>query len=80
MPGEDGYELIHRVQMLEKQQNRRLPAAALTAYASVDDRAKAMSEGFQTHVPKPIDPAVLVSVIANLAGRAAKSGETDHSS
>jgi hypothetical protein len=42
---------------------------ALTAYARPEDRARALAVGFQVHVPKPVEPAELVEVVARLAGR-----------
>jgi hypothetical protein len=45
------------------------PAAALTAYARVEDRLKVLNSGFQIHIPKPVEPIELVTVVANLAGR-----------
>jgi CheY-like chemotaxis protein len=42
---------------------------ALTAYASREDRARALSAGFQRHVAKPIEPEVLVRSIAAAMGR-----------
>jgi CheY-like chemotaxis protein len=69
MPGEDGYQFIRRVRALETQRGRRLPSVALTAYAGEADRALALEAGFQLHVSKPVEPAALVNVIADLAGR-----------
>jgi PAS domain S-box-containing protein len=66
MPGEDGYQLIRRVRALESARGLATPAIALTAYAGDADRALALDAGFQLHVPKPVDPADLVSVIAGL--------------
>lgn len=66
MPEEDGYELIRRVRSLPKERGGRTPAIALTAYARVEDRMKALSYGYQMHVPKPVEPAELVTVIASL--------------
>jgi CheY-like chemotaxis protein len=67
MPGTDGYELIRQVRELEKAENRRrIPAIALTAYARVEDRLRALSAGFQMHVPKPVEPAELAAAIASL--------------
>jgi PAS domain S-box-containing protein len=67
MPGEDGYSLIKKVRKREKSEKlKRLPAVALTAYARVEDRMKALSAGFQMHVPKPVEPAELAAVIASL--------------
>jgi CheY-like chemotaxis protein len=44
-------------------------AIALTAYARREDRLRALAAGFQSHVPKPIEPTELVAVIASLLGR-----------
>ena len=69
MPGEDGYELIRRVRRRAPEEGGRIPAAALTAYARPEDRMRALMAGFQIHVPKPVQPAELVAVVASLAGR-----------
>jgi CheY-like chemotaxis protein/anti-sigma regulatory factor (Ser/Thr protein kinase) len=69
MPGEDGYSLIEKVRMLPAERGGALPAAALTAYARMEDRVRALRSGFQMHVPKPVDPTELITVVANLAGR-----------
>jgi CheY-like chemotaxis protein len=69
MPGMDGYELMHRVRASQVN-GEALAAAALTAFAGADDRARALSAGFRTHVSKPVEPAQLVTVVAALAGRA----------
>ena len=69
MPGEDGYSLIKRVRALPAEQGGQTPAAALTAFARVEDRVKALRAGFQIHLPKPVEPMELASVIATLAGR-----------
>ena len=67
MPDEDGYKLIRRVRARERKENlARIPAVALTAYARVDDRMKALAAGFQMHVPKPVEPAELAAVITSL--------------
>jgi len=65
MPEEDGYAFIRTV----RAEGARMPAIALTAYASQQDAQRAFVAGFQKHVAKPVDPARLVSVVANLGGR-----------
>lgn len=72
MPGEDGYELITKVRKLPPGRGGDVPAAALTAYARVEDRKRALDAGFMTHVPKPVEPDELVSVVAELAQHAAQ--------
>ncbi len=69
MPQEDGYSLIRKVRAWEQQHGGRVPAIALTAYARVEDRVHVLQAGFQVHVPKPIEPAELLAVVASLAGR-----------
>ncbi|MEO5760737.1 MAG: ATP-binding protein, partial [Vicinamibacteria bacterium] len=69
MPGEDGYSLIRKVRGLTGGGPKAIPAAALTAYARMEDRTQAMFAGFQSHVAKPVDPDELLMVVATLAGR-----------
>lgn len=69
MPDEDGYALLRRVRALEPEHGGGIPAIALTAYARTQDRRAALLAGFQSHVAKPVEPAELIAVIANLAGR-----------
>ena len=68
MPGEDGYDLIRKVRSLPAESGGRIPAIALTAYARVEDRMQVLASGYQMHVPKPVDPAEFVMVMASLAG------------
>jgi CheY-like chemotaxis protein len=70
MPGEDGYALIQKVRQLEGEQVRNTPAIALTGYARVEDRVRALSAGYQTFVPKPVEANELSSSIASLIGPA----------
>ena len=70
MPGEDGYSLIRKVRALPAEQGGQTPAAALTAFARVEDRLQVLRSGFQIHLPKPIEPVELIAVVANLAKRA----------
>ena len=66
MPGADGYALIREVRRREAQTGRRLPAAAITAYAGTQDRERALAAGFDRHVPKPIKPAAIVNTVHSL--------------
>jgi signal transduction histidine kinase len=69
MPDEDGFSLIRKVRSREAGQGGDVPAAALTAYARTEDRVRALTSGFQKHLPKPIDPSDLIAAVAALAGR-----------
>ena len=68
MPAEDGYSLIRKVRALDDGRTV-LPAAAFTAFATAQDRARALLAGFQAHIPKPVEPSELAAVVAALAGR-----------
>lgn len=71
MPDEDGYTLLNKLRARGGDFGR-IPAIALTAYASPDDRVRALEAGFQMHVPKPVEPIELVTVVANVARTAGK--------
>ncbi|HKX30281.1 MAG TPA: hybrid sensor histidine kinase/response regulator [Blastocatellia bacterium] len=73
MPGEDGYALIRQAREREAKRGGRLPAVALTAYARSDDRVGAISAGFDSHVPKPVEFAELAAVIASLVERSGRN-------
>ncbi|MBH8574271.1 DUF4118 domain-containing protein [Nostocaceae cyanobacterium CENA369] len=66
MPQEDGYTLIRKLRALSQEEGGRIPAIALTAYAKAEDRTQALLAGYQLHVPKPVDPTELVTIVANL--------------
>ena len=69
MPNEDGYSLMRRVRSLDSNHARQVPAVALTAYATDEDRVQALSAGFQMHVTKPIEPESFVTSLASVLGR-----------
>ena len=68
MPGEDGYELIRKVRMLGEGAGR-IRAVALTAFARLEDRTKAMLSGYQMHLAKPVDARELIVTVGTLAGK-----------
>lgn len=67
MPGEDGYSLISKLRALEAGSGKETPAVALTSYVRVEDRARALSAGFNMFVPKPVEPNELINAIATLS-------------
>ena len=69
MPGEDGHTFMRRVRALAPGAGGDIPAVAVTAYARPEDRAKALSAGFQLHVSKPVDPRELFALVARVARR-----------
>jgi len=67
MPEEDGYSLIRKVRDRERDQEApRLPAIAVTAYATANDREQAIAAGYDWHVAKPVDPDALARAIAKV--------------
>jgi hypothetical protein len=72
MPEEDGYSLIHRIRAMSADQGSLVPAVALTAYARAEDRTRVIAAGFQIHIPKPVEPAELATVVVSLAQRSQK--------
>jgi CheY-like chemotaxis protein len=71
LPGEDGYELIRAIRA-RGCSAATLPAIALTAYSRREDQRLALQAGFQAHVAKPVEPAVLVAAVADAVLMAAR--------
>ncbi len=69
MPIEDGYALIRKIRALPPENGADVPAIALTAYASVQDRQTALAAGFQRHLAKPVEPVALAKNVALILGR-----------
>lgn len=66
MPEIDGYELINRIRSFPPQQGDLLPAVALTAHATPESRTLALQSGFQVFLTKPLEPQLLLTVVAKL--------------
>jgi signal transduction histidine kinase/ActR/RegA family two-component response regulator len=66
MPGEDGYSLIRRIRANGTPNGNLIPAVALTGHVRIEDRARALSAGFNMFVPKPVEGDELVLAISNL--------------
>jgi len=62
MPDMDGYELLAKIQSDSRQSG--IPAVALTAFASPEDRQKSLRAGFRAHISKPIAVEELIAAIA----------------
>lgn len=76
MPDESGYAFIKRVRALSPEEGGTVPAAAMTAHGSREDRDRALAAGFQRHLPKPFQPADLFALVGDLAGRVAPAHHT----
>ncbi|MEO7272664.1 MAG: PAS domain-containing protein [Vicinamibacterales bacterium] len=66
MPGTDGYDLVAAIRRVTGASAAHLPAIALTAYSRDQDRRRALAAGFQAYLAKPVDPDVLVQLVADL--------------
>jgi PAS domain S-box-containing protein len=65
LPVESGYDLIRRVRALPSDLNK-VPAIALTAFATENDRHRSISAGFHAHLAKPVEPGHLIETIKGL--------------
>jgi PAS domain S-box-containing protein len=65
LPVESGYDLIRQVRSLPSDLGK-IPAVALTAFATEKDRQKALRAGFQIHLSKPVEPQALIEAIEQL--------------
>lgn len=63
LPGEDGYTFIRKLRAEPTDRGGTVPAIAVSAFARRVDRVRALEAGFQMHMPKPVDPAELVTTI-----------------
>jgi CheY-like chemotaxis protein len=76
MPGESGLSLVRRLRAREAPGAPRLPAIALTGFASREDRATALAAGFDDHLAKPVDVEVLMTRLSRaVRGRSTPSDE-----
>jgi CheY-like chemotaxis protein len=69
LPGEDGYSLIRQVREKESRDGSFIPAVALSGYARMEDKARALAAGYQLHLAKPVRVLDLTNAVAGLAGR-----------
>jgi len=66
MPEMDGFALIEQVRALDPNLGGRIPAVAVTAYATMQDRLRALHAGYQNHIAKPVEAEELAAVISSL--------------
>jgi len=66
MPEKSGFELVEAIRKREAGAGRSLPALALSAYDSTDDRSRALAAGFSEHLRKPARPDDLLKAILRI--------------
>jgi PAS domain S-box-containing protein len=71
MPDEDGYQFVRHVRGFSRERGGTTPMVALTAYASAQDRHRALEAGYSHHLAKPVDTQELVRVLGRLARQGA---------
>ena len=67
MPGQDGYSFVRELRDHPKAEVREVRAIALTAFARDQDRKEAIDAGFDDHLAKPVNAAVLLRKVAQVA-------------
>ena len=72
MPGRDGYDLIREIRS-RTDGLRSLPAIALSAFARAEDQQRALENGFQLHLAKPVNPEELVTSITTVLQQSDRS-------
>lgn len=68
LPGMDGLELTRRLK--QDPVRRGIQVVALTAYAMVGDRERALAAGFDGYISKPIDVELLAKFVADQLAQA----------
>jgi CheY-like chemotaxis protein len=64
MPIQDGFDLLHRIKA--QPELDAIPTLMVTAHANPELRDRALQEGFDAFLTKPVDPARLVKVVEKL--------------
>lgn len=64
LPTIDGYLVAEHIRA--QPENGRTMIVAVSGYGQEQDRVRSKSVGFDYHVVKPIDPAILASLIGSL--------------
>jgi CheY-like chemotaxis protein len=66
MPDVDGYTLVSKIRELSPEAGGKVPALALSAFATLDSRNRAIEAGFTSYATKPFEPDSLVAEIVNI--------------
>ena len=66
MPGEDGFDLLHRIKAQPDYES--IPTMMITAFVHAELRDRALREGFDAVLAKPIEPARLITAVERLIG------------
>jgi CheY-like chemotaxis protein/nitrogen-specific signal transduction histidine kinase len=64
LPGQDGLQLLRSL----RQSGHRMPAVALTAFCTPEERARILGAGFERHFGKPPDTDEFLTALATVGG------------
>jgi signal transduction histidine kinase len=71
LPDASGGDLLERL----RRRGNLVPAVAVTAFATLDERHQMLAQGFNAHIAKPVDPDRLVRTVARAASAARESDD-----
>ena len=63
MPVMDGYEAARTIRILPRKDATEIPIIAMTANAFEEDKKRALENGMNAHIAKPLDISVLLSTL-----------------
>ena len=66
MPEEDGYTLVAKIRRLPAESGGKVPAMALSAFATAESKKRALEAGFDRYATKPFEPDLLVNEILEI--------------
>lgn len=66
MPGMDGYTMLNEIRTFPPEKGGNVPAVALSAFSSMDNKQKAFESGFQKYHTKPFEPDGIIQDILQL--------------
>lgn len=69
MPEEDGFSLIGRIRKFSAEKGGNVPALALSAFASSENKQRALNSGFQKYHTKPFEPDGIIEDIRQITNK-----------
>lgn len=72
LPGMDGYEMARELR--KRPETKGAILIAMTGWGQEEDRRKSKEAGFERHLVKPVDPAALAAILAEVAAGVTRNG------
>lgn len=66
MPVMDGYQASREIRSLERKDLAEIPIIALTANVFDEDKKKALANGMNAHIAKPLDVKVMYEILGSI--------------